>query len=65
MISRVQIALLGVVYTTMIVLVVAVVTDPPAVTVIGVAVAWFSIGRAWERLPRGRQSKRPIRWGRQ
>jgi len=67
MISRRQLVVLGLLYTVLIVVTVAVMPDPPAAPIFGVAVAWFSIGRAWDRLPipSAPLPDKPMKWGRQ
>lgn len=65
MISRCQLVTMAVVYTVLIFTMVAVMDNPPAAPVFGVAAAWFSIGRAWERLPARRHNpETPVKWGR-
>lgn len=63
MISRRQLVMMGIVYTAVVAAAISVMTDPPAVLVFGVAVAWFSIGKAWDRLPKAEAP--PMKWGRQ
>jgi len=64
MIPRGQLVVMGGAYTAVVALAVAVMDDPPAVMVFAVAFAWFSIGRAWDRLP-ATPPKSKHRWGRQ
>lgn len=65
MITRGQFLTMGIIYTMLIAAIVAFMENPPAVPIFGVAVAWFSIGRVWERLPTHRNPDMPVRWGRQ
>lgn len=64
MISRTQLLVMAIIYTVLVAGAVAV-TNVSGGVVFGVAVAWFSIGRAWDRLPISGGARSAPKWGRQ